>query len=374
MANDWDIDAENSYGDELLNEEDLFTDSPFDNMGVAGDWEKADEKANAAVVKTKKNYNKKYRQDHLELYKKLLNEQYKTVTELNSKEFLDTDSSGKSYNYVNKIPKHPDYRANLVCFKCQAPNCENVVCLGLPLCTRHWAEIGIVKKPAFRTIKGVEKSIGDGVFVAPGKCFPARYKIMQYVGELLTKDELDSVFPGDIIAPYSYQIPKQNKFISSERVRGMASYINHSKKPNVIVTAIKITNKFTPSEGERTLKVKNRYVLYVVSLKYLCAGEELLLDYGADYNVMATAQNSSTSEGKIKDEHHARSNLESKKPIINSVHGLEFPISHSNSTRFSFDTCPKENCTLKQKLSKGLTMYQGKRAQTKKKRKVQSKK
>ena len=376
--NDLDVHAPNPFGylDKGEEEGDEDEEGGEDEEGDEGDEgdEESEESERPIVVGKSygKNYNKEHRQDNLVLYKNLLNAQYETVKQLNSKaktnkKLLDTDSSGKSYNYVNKMPNHPDYRANLVCFKCQAPHCKNIVCLGLPLCTQHWAELGIVKKQAFRDIEGVHTSIGDGVFVAPNKCFPARYKIMQYVGELLTQNELDGVFPDDNIAPYTMQMPKQKMFISSERVRGMASYINHSETPNVKITAIKITNKFFTQKNEtklkaNTIKVKNKYALYVVSLKYLCAGEELLLDYGADYNVMATPETSITSEGKIPadEEHHARSSRTSKKPIINTVHGLEFPISHSNSTRFSFDRCPKNagECTTKKNSSMKLNKYQ----------------
>jgi hypothetical protein len=296
---------------------------------------------------TGKNYNKEYRQQHSKRYKELLAKQYKAIKKLNSKskknkKLHHKDSAGKSYNYVNTGPT-PNYKANLVCLKCQAPNCKNVVCLGLPLCTEHWAEIGIVRK-------FVNDEVGYGVFVAPHKCFPARYKIMQYVGEVLTKDEIEYAFPDDALATYTMQIPKQNRFISAERVRGMASYINHSSEPNVKITAI---------------KSKNKYALYVVSLKYLCAGEELLLDYGADYNTMSSADDSVTSEGLLpeNEERHGRSLNDSKKPIINSIHGTEFPISHSNSTRYAFRNCPKNanQCTMKKATSKPLDETQDKR-------------
>jgi hypothetical protein len=295
------------------------------------------------------NYPFKYRQQYSEAYKQRLADQQLETEAINQQQLHFKDALDKSYHYVYQPAgaDAPVYKANLVCYKCQAPGCKNMVCLGLPLCSEHWAEIGIVRKEAFNKRGPGKKSIGYGVFVAPGKCFPPRYKIMQYVGELLPHDVLDSAFPGETLAPYTYGVRKQNMNISSERVRGMASYINHSKNPNVKIT---------------TIKQNHTYLLYVVSLRFICAGEELLLDYGDDYlkQKMPSNKESYTVEGSTVNE--ILGDIP-QRPVLNSIHGTEYPISHSNSNRFRFANCPqsKRSCKRAKERHMPLNMEQDRR-------------
>jgi SET domain-containing protein len=112
--------------------------------------------------------------------------------------------------------------------------CRNNVVIGLPYCFIHTrTELNLQIQES--EIEGA----GKGVFAHNphadnGRVFKRGEFICEYLGEVLTADEVDERYGHtlDTTAPYVIQV-SANRFIDAACKRGVAGVINHSTTPNV---------------------------------------------------------------------------------------------------------------------------------------------
>lgn len=111
--------------------------------------------------------------------------------------------------------------------------CRNRVVIGLPFCHVH------SKQNLHLRIQDSEiHGAGKGVFAfspnGAGRVFTRGQVICDYVGEVITQEELDDRY-GDTdrtVAPYAIRV-SAGRYIDGACRRGIAGVINHSADPNV---------------------------------------------------------------------------------------------------------------------------------------------
>lgn len=112
--------------------------------------------------------------------------------------------------------------------------CRKQAVIGLPFCYIH-SKTYLRLEVRDSEIEGA----GKGVFAYNphadhGRVFSRGQFICEYVGEVLTKDEVDERYgdTDDLTAPYVIQV-SANRFLDAACRRGIAGVINHSTTPNV---------------------------------------------------------------------------------------------------------------------------------------------
>lgn len=175
---------------------------------------------------------------------------------------------------------------NLKCMQCthikdNGNRCANRTCYTLPYCWYHLKSV--LKLRIGRTVmQDPDNNRYDflGLFACdmnakPGKkpiVFRKNDHIAPYIGEQLTRQELDQRYPNNETSIYGYQ-KRNNLFIDSACVRSVASFANaclRSSNKNC-----KLNAKLIPSS--------NNYYPMLVATKNIRHGSEIFVSYGRTY-------------------------------------------------------------------------------------------
>lgn len=175
-------------------------------------------------------------------------------------------------------------KGNKTLFECDVqgfhcPVCNRPVYVGIPFCKEHTkTELKLVVKRS--RIPGA----GDGLFAwslnrnptSNDVVFVKGDRICYYWGEHISVKELDRRYPGNIIGPYAIRNGEKGKGRYVEHaacVRGIGSLANHG-------------GKHQSNAEYHYLRDPKRFVL--VALRNIHHDEEILLDYGDNYDVADT--------------------------------------------------------------------------------------
>lgn len=138
--------------------------------------------------------------------------------------------------------------------------CRRKVAIGLPLCWQHSRlEYGVKVAPS--TIKGG----GKGLFAT--KEFEKGKRICPYGGRLLTRAELDRLYPGKHLAPYAENVSKEY-VRDAACVRGIGSMANGVPRKK---------------ESNAETYVSTNRAPWLRATKRIKEGEEILNHYGPEY-------------------------------------------------------------------------------------------
>jgi len=184
--------------------------------------------------------------------------------------------------------------------KSDGKRCALQVTIGLPYCWRHMrTALGV--RVADSRIPGA----GKGLFAA--RAFPRWELIAPYDGEILSRAQLDARYPGDATGAYALKYNgRPEQFIDAACSRAAAAIVN---APNVgddgPGAGANVAFLTTRQWGARVPKARRaelerealaahrrlapgdappRWRIWVVALKDIDRGTELLADYGAEYD------------------------------------------------------------------------------------------
>jgi hypothetical protein len=180
--------------------------------------------------------------------------------------------------------------------KSDGKRCSLQVTIGLPYCWRHMrSALGV--RVANSRIAGA----GKGLFAA--RDFPRWELIAPYDGEVISRAQLDARYPGDVTGAYALKYSgRPPQFIDAACARSAASIINapvggaHGANVAFLTTRQWGTRvpKARRAELEREALAAHkklapgdappRWRIWVVALRDIANGEELLADYGAEYD------------------------------------------------------------------------------------------
>lgn len=151
-------------------------------------------------------------------------------------------------------------------------------------------------------VRAAESSIphaGRGIF-AETKFYPGDL-IMPYDGDVLTKAEVDRRYPGDEIAVYTLRYNgNPPMYIDAACARNAGSIVNNAGQPGDVNVEFLTVGQWarrvraTAEEKRMALSVHRsaaemvhnpKWRLWVVAKKKITRGEELLADYGHDYDM-----------------------------------------------------------------------------------------
>jgi SET domain-containing protein len=109
---------------------------------------------------------------------------------------------------------------------------------------------------------------GNGVFAA--KSLPAKKRVVQYRGTLMTHDEVDDAMGGDIETGHTFLFTLNDLFVIDGNTKGnIARWINHSCAPNCEAVAVDHPSGDVAKER-----------IFIETIRPVRAGEELTYDYG----------------------------------------------------------------------------------------------
>jgi hypothetical protein len=148
---------------------------------------------------------------------------------------------------------------------CEYPKCTKLVTVGAPYCAVHLQHV-LGLRIGTSTIPDAGMGVFACEFCADDRVvIPEGDVVCPYVGEVLNLVELDARY-GDTTAPYALRI-SDDVVIDAACHRGVGAMINHS------------------AEHPNTEFVINADVLDVdiVATRDILAGEELFVNYGAEY-------------------------------------------------------------------------------------------
>ncbi len=171
----------------------------------------------------------------------------------------------------------------LTALKCRGQTKSGAACTrwsvkGVPYCWQHLLSKKNLRVFPSREVPGqlglfasttAKPSDGDGDGDGDDDMlFDAGDTIVRYFGERKTKAEIDARY-GRRTAPYTVQVGgvRGDKFIDAACVRGAGAYANHHRRRN--------NTEFVAS-GNNVL---------MVATKPIYDGDEILVDYGAQYNL-----------------------------------------------------------------------------------------
>ena len=159
-----------------------------------------------------------------------------------------------------------EFHCNLQCMRCVAINrtgqqCSRRTCKHLAMCYQHIKNLGLEIKTS--SIPGA----GFGLFALVD--IPKGAQIAEYFGELLTRDQIDERYGGDLgIAPYAVKLRARGLYVDSACRRSLASYINGASRDypanSVFVNSTPTTINIRAARGIR-------------------AGNEIIVSYGREY-------------------------------------------------------------------------------------------
>jgi hypothetical protein len=157
--------------------------------------------------------------------------------------------------------------------------CKRSTIIGSGLCWQHLLK---VKKLRIKNSGAKGKGLfATSVMSKPDKrktrednvIFPKETILLEYVGEIIDKRELDERYPGDLTGPYAFSFENDdNKFSDAACYRGVASLINHSSL----------------NDGNRKINVKAEEKdgkIYIKAIENINADDEILMNYGTNYRL-----------------------------------------------------------------------------------------
>ena len=141
--------------------------------------------------------------------------------------------------------------------------CGRNVTVGLDLCWQHCRRVyGVKIAPS--------PLAGNGIFAV--RQFEKGEWMCPYGGKVMGKRELDLLYPGTDLAPYTERInsgPLRNKYTDAACVRGIGSMANGMRRK----ADSNVMGEYRPSDGKVWLRVITRIEV----------GEEILNYYGKEY-------------------------------------------------------------------------------------------
>lgn len=174
------------------------------------------------------------------------------------------------------------FECMLQCSRCtgtcaDGTQCKRTVCIGLPLCWQH-----LKRDKHVRIQESLIPGAGKGAFAAdttrgPNEIvFKPGDKIVDYTGEVLTKDEIDARF-GKFTAPYAFEVLKKRgnnpgKIIDAACSRGVGSNVNHATGNR---TNARFSIWYRDGQSHSSLK----------ATKNIRNGDEILVNYGREYKM-----------------------------------------------------------------------------------------
>lgn len=119
---------------------------------------------------------------------------------------------------------------------------------------------------------------GNGVFaVAPIR---KGERIVEYVGKLITHEEADEQYHGDVDSGHTFLFTLNKKYVlDANRLGNVARWINTSCEPNAVA--------FVHSENKQRPDPRKDRV-FIEALRAIKPGEEITYDYGFDFEVPYT--------------------------------------------------------------------------------------
>lgn len=176
--------------------------------------------------------------------------------------------------FVFKVKGKTTHSCELDCMRCQwrtesggqIAQCSRTNCRYVPFCWQHTQMLYKVKV-APTALEGFNFL---GLFACAPEVaenavlFKKDQKIIPYVGDRVTKRELDERYAGDYTAPYALQAPGVG-YLDAACVRTAAAYANHRARPNA---------KLMSHAGEFGV---------IVATRDIRNDEEIYVSYGDDY-------------------------------------------------------------------------------------------
>lgn len=178
------------------------------------------------------------------------------------------------------------FRRNMDCERCtgrttSGQRCSRTVCIGLPLCWQH-------AKKVYGVRVGNSTLHGKGVFATIS--FSRGDWICPYNGEVVTRAQLDTRYPGDCLAPYG--MCEDNRCEDGASRRGLGTIANgegpRGRRIRTNAKTVKFARNYPISEHRRT-RLEQYGVLPVHGSMWLIAtrdipqGTEIIQNYGEEY-------------------------------------------------------------------------------------------
>lgn len=164
-----------------------------------------------------------------------------------------------------------DLVCNLRCGRCDSvkvngERCRNRVCFGYPTCWIHTIQtFGVRIRPS--------PGRGKGLFAT--KRFASGEWICPYNGEAITRNCVDSRYPGDLTAPYTTRV-NNNLYQDAACMRGIGSMAN---------------GKFTRGGVSRRVQEHNAVIsrrrtgLWLKARRVIHVDREIFVHYGTEYRL-----------------------------------------------------------------------------------------
>lgn len=181
--------------------------------------------------------------------------------------------------YSFSAPGRDEFACAIACQQCSATaangqRCRKRACLGVPMCWVH-----MLKEYTLRYKRSTIPGAGKGLFAmkrgAPANevVFKKDSLIVRYFGEIVTMAELDRRYGPQHTAPYGMKISAQSdRYEDAACKRGTGALANHSS--NNANARLSWTGT-RASDRVGTLR----------ALRNIRNGEEILVNYGNDYNL-----------------------------------------------------------------------------------------
>jgi SET domain-containing protein len=179
-----------------------------------------------------------------------------------------------------------DFNDKLESIQCEAvksngQQCKNKTVIGHVYCHVHRRKILKLQIKKSNIVNGGKGlfAVGDGIVFKPGQ------RICMYDGELIDVDELVRRYSNNT-GPYAIELhDKDGEAVYEDAAieRGLGSLCNHSQNKSKINAKLSISKK-------------NR--AQILAIKNIRAGQEILVDYGDDYQFDEVGVCSSTNTSK----------------------------------------------------------------------------
>ncbi len=182
------------------------------------------------------------------------------------------NGDGFRFTMKDKDTNEPIFAGDLQTLRCTGRKkdglrCSRNVTIGLPYCFQHR-----VKEQELSAKKSSIPNSGQGLYVnskehgANAIVFRPKQKIVNYVGQILTNDEIDERYD-DYTAPYALQLGA-NRNVDASLLRGLASQANAKR---------------TLSQCNAKLSRNNQGQGFLVATKNIRNGQEIFAYYGNEY-------------------------------------------------------------------------------------------
>lgn len=176
---------------------------------------------------------------------------------------------------MSLVFRNENFQCPLLCDQCtfitESGRCKRRVCFGWPDCWQHTIiEYGVKTRPS--TIKGA----GKGLFAT--RPFYKGEWICPYHGQITPKQCLDTLYPGDTLAPYAVEVDGSGVFVDSACTRGIGSMANGLFLGGV-------SNHRARHNAELQRDFDHSDNVWLIATKNIAAGQEIFVWYGETYQL-----------------------------------------------------------------------------------------